>query len=282
MPKDPINVIKVWEVSEVHGAMKISLPDMGSLDAITRQLSQGLYSTFRTYDNGRRVLGLRAHLRRLYQPATVQERDPCVSIQTLRQILAQTLREYPGEARARLMMTTKGQVYLAVEPLKTPPAEVHTRGVWVITSEVARQSPRLKSTAFIAASADLRTQLAKSGAYEALLVRNGFILEGMTSNFFYVKNEKLGTARRDILLGVTRSTVLRVARARGVEIVYRPLKQEQIPSLSEAFLTSSSRGIVPIVRIDDVTVGEGRPGAISTMLRDQYEAYVESHAEKLV
>jgi branched-chain amino acid aminotransferase len=282
MPKDPINVIKVWEVSEVHGAMEISLPDMGSLDAITRQLSQGLYSTFRTYDNGRRVLGLRAHLRRLYQPATVQERGPCVSIQTLRQILAQTLREYPEETRVRLMMTTKGQVYLAVEPLKTPSAEVYARGVWVITSEVARQSPRLKSTAFITASADLRTQLAKSGAYEALLVRNGFILEGMTSNFFYVKNEKLGTARRDILLGVTRSTVLRVARARGVEIVYRPLKQEQIPSLSEAFLTSSSRGIVPIVRIDDVTVGEGRPGAISTMLRDQYEAYVESHAEKLV
>jgi branched-chain amino acid aminotransferase len=180
-----------------------------------------------------------------------------------------------------LVMTAEGQIYLAVEPLKRIPAEIYAHGVQVISSEVARQSPRLKTTSFISASNSLRTQLAGTGVYEALLVRKGYILEGMTSNFFYIKEGKLGTARQGILLGVTRSTVLRVARWSGLEIAYKPLKREHVPELDEAFLTSSSRGVVPIVQVDDVTVGQGRPGEVTNRLRNRYEAYIESHAEKL-
>ena len=259
--------------------MEFHLPDTSSLDAITRHLPQGFYSTFRTFDGGRRALGLRAHLQRLYQPAVLQQIKPAVPADVLRRHLAEILGEYPGEARVRAIMTRSGQVYIALEPLKPLPTEIYLHGVKVVTTDVQRESPRLKSTAFITASESTRAQIAASEIFEALLVRNEFILEGMTSNFFYVKNGELGTARNNILLGVTRRTVLRVARGSGVSILYRPLKREQVPALDEAFLTSSSRGIVPIVQVDNMRVGEGRPGAVTKKLSNAYNQYVVSHAE---
>ena len=277
----PENTIKVWELSQKKGAVEIDLPKSSSLDAITRQLPQGFYTTFRTYDGGKRVLGLRAHFQRLYQPAFLQRIIPSAPEEKLRQHLAEILLAYPDEARVRLILTSEGHVYLVLEPLKLPLPEAYMQGVKVVTTGLERQNPRLKSTAFISASEGARTKIARTNTFEALLVRNGFILEGLTSNFFYIKEGKLGTARKGILLGVTRRSVLRVARGSGLEIIYQPLKREQIQVLDEAFLTSSSRGIVPIVEIDDLTVGEGIPGLITKRLTKAYEEYVLQAAEKI-
>jgi branched-chain amino acid aminotransferase len=273
--------IKAWELSKENGAVEIDLVDRSNLDAISRQLPQGYYTTFRTYGGGQRVLGLRAHLQRLYQPAITQRVAPSVPVDRLRQELAGILHGYSNEARVRLMMTAGGQFYTAIEPLRPLPAKVYLQGVKVVTTGIERQTPRLKSTAFIAASEGIRTKIEGSDTFEALILQKGLILEGMTSNIFYIKEGKLGTARKGILLGVTRRTVLRVARGSGLEIVYRPLKREQVPALDEAFLTSSSRGIVPIVQIDETPVGEGRPGPITQRLMKTYDEYVLRATEKI-
>jgi branched-chain amino acid aminotransferase len=118
-----------------------------------------------------------------------------------------------------------------------------------------------------------------------LLVKNGRILEGMTSNFFYVaqvdNSRYLGTARNSILLGVTRTMVIRAARGRGVDVRYHPLKLDQLPAVKEAFITSSSRGIVPVIQINAVKVGRGRVGQTTKLLMKAYEKYVLEHAEKI-
>ena len=277
----PENAIKLWELSANTGEKKIILPQMSTLDVITRQLPSGYYSTFRTFDEGKRVLGLQAHLRRLYKPAAVQNIRVTVDADKLRQHLRDLLLDRRNEARVRVIMTEEGQVYIAIEALKLLPPEIYLHGVKTVTTDVRRESPRLKSTAFISASQSKRTELSRSNIFEAFLVRNGFILEGMTSNFFYIKGGVLGTARKNILLGVTRRTVLRVARGSGLNIDYRPLKREQTPALSEAFLTSSSRGIVPIIQIDDKVVGEGVPGSVTRNLIDGYRTYVMQHAESI-
>ena len=246
-----------------------------TLDELTHQLPQGLYTTFRTYDGCRRVLGLKAHLERLYQPVI----EPVVSKTVLRNQMKAIMRNYQNEVRVRLVIAKNGDVYIALSSLKLLPPEIYQLGVKVITSDVMRESPRLKSTAFISASKGTRIQIAQSKIFEALLVRNDSILEGMTSNFFYVKDGVLGTARKNVLLGVTRRAVLRIARGSGIRIVYKPLKLEQVPALSEAFLTSSSRGIVPIVQVDNKTVGEGAPGSVTKELITAYKEYVMQHAE---
>ena len=277
----PENNTRVWEITSKWGRVELHLSDISSLDAVTRQLPQGFYSTFRTYGGGIRTLGLRAHLQRLYQPAALQNITPAVFADTIRHHLAEILGEYPDEARVRVILTGNGQVYIALSHLKPLPAEVYLQGVKVVTTDMQRQNPRLKSTTFISASAGPRAQIAHSEFFEALLVRNEFILEGLTSNFFYVKEGKLGTAREDVLLGVTRGTVLRIARESGLSIVYRPLKRDQVRALSEAYLTSSSRGIVPVIQIDDMPVGEGRPGSVTKQLMKAYDEYVLRAAERI-
>lgn len=257
----------------------LTLPDMSSLDAVTRQLPDGYYSTFRTYDSCTRVIGLAAHLRRL----------PNADASSLRRNLLQLLEPYrppKGEARVRIMETKLGQFYISIEPLKLLAREVYENGVHVETTTIHRDDPRAKSTAFISASDAERKHLAQEGIFEALLVKNEKILEGMTSNFFYVVRRDgipphISTAQRDILLGVTRTMVIRAARGRGVEVKYSPLKLNQLPEVQEAFITSSSRGVVPVIQIDEVKIGQGSPGKTTQLLMQAYAEYVLKHAERI-
>lgn len=295
------NMIRVWNIT-AHQSKVINLQDQSSLDAITRQLPEGYYSTFRTYDGCTRVLGLKSHLRRLYDPVSA----PDVSEPTLRRQLITLLEPFrPNEARVRVVMTKQGQVYIALEPLKPLAAEVFELGVRAETTEIQRNNPRLKSTAFIGASESERKHIGQEGIFEALLVKNGRILEGMTSNFFYVmharatstepqtafgssatlkgtrQREVVFTAQRNVLLGITRSTVIHLARGRGLDVQYQSLRLNQVSDVSEAFITSSSRGVVPVIQIDEVTIGQGSPGKITRVLRAAYDQYVLECAERI-
>jgi len=270
-------MIKTWKITKTK-PNEIQFDDVSSLDSITRQLPDGYYSTFRTYDACTRVIGLSAHLRRL----------PEVDASSLRRQLIRLLEPFRPdlyEARVRVVQTFQGQVYIAIEPLKPLTRDVYEKGVRVETTAIQRDSPRLKSTAFIGASDSERRHIAQVGIFESLLVKNGKILEGMTSNFFYVGHVSnlpyVGTAQRDILLGVTRRNVIRAARGRGVEVRYRALELSQLAAVKEAFITSSSRGIVPVIQIDKLRVGQGSPGEVTRLLMSAYDEYVFMHAEKI-
>ena len=284
-------MIRVWRITR-KDIVPLKLADLSTLDAVTRQLPEGYYSTFRTYDGRRRVLGLTEHFRRLFEPVSAPEVDALPLRRRLRALLQTS---GPGEARVRAVMTEEGQAYLAIEPLRMLPREIYEQGVRAETIELQRAHPQLKSTAFISASDAEREHIAREGIFEALLVQDGMILEGMTSNFFYVPRadrsaakskqapgEKiLCTAANDILPGVTRQTVIEIARGRGVEVRDAPLKRDQLEVAREAFITSSSRGVVPGVQIDQVAVGEGKPGPITQELIPAYDEYVLQHSEEI-
>jgi branched-chain amino acid aminotransferase len=302
-----VSEIHVWHITATQNV--IFDTHASSLDEVTQQLPDGYYSTFRTFDGGTRVLGLSAHLQRLYKPVPAPEVDESF----LRRQLSALLEAYrPGEARVRAVMTGLGQVYIVITPLAPLAREIYERGVCVETTELYREHPRLKSTSFIGQSNAERKHIAQEGIFEALLVKDGNILEGMTSNFFYVRYHRaersgatlaphahlprtqvpgsageskreavLCTTRYGILPGVTRENVIEIARGRGMEIKFEPLRLEQLNDLSEAFITSSSRGIVPVIRIDDFTVGEGSPGPITGELMAAYDSYVIEKAEKI-
>lgn len=276
-------MIQTWKITPTL-TEEVNVPDMTSLDAITRQLPEGYYSTFRTFDGCTRVLGLTDHLRRLYKPVPT----PGVNESFLRRQLLALLEPYrPDEARVRVMMTKQGQVYIAIEPLKMLRREIYETGVRVETTDLHRDHPRLKSTSFITMSDSERKHIAQEGIFEALLVKNGKILEGMTSNFFYAVRRdgappSLCTARDNILMGITRKTVIEVARGRGVEVKYESLKLNELASVEEAFITSSSRGIVPVVKIDNFTLGQGSPGPVTKELAAAYDQYVIENAERIL
>jgi branched-chain amino acid aminotransferase len=281
---------------ESHNLISLKT-DVTSPDEFTRGLPRGLYTTFSTNHNGTRVLGLTAHLDRLYAPA--EGIRPSASRADLRLALAKlALDSTPGESRFRLLLSASdGTVYIIVQPFTPLAKEIYGYGVKVITADLVRHDPRRKDSGFITESRFARTKVG-GDVFEVLLTRDGKIYEGMTSNFYAVlpsviaspKGEAipssrndgaaLVTARRGILLGVTRRAVLRIARGQGMSIHYRlPHLNE---NFAEAFLTSSSRGVVPIVSIDGRGVGEGTVGAWTKRLMNAYQAYVEERSEALV
>jgi branched-chain amino acid aminotransferase len=270
------------------GPLPLEVP-AESLDQVTRQLPGGLYTTFRTYGGGARVLGLQEHLNRLYLPADEQGITPDVNDGKLRQFLRGLCAALkPAESRVRLVLSATdhpGACFAVIEPFAPPPAWIYERGVRVVTFLAQRKAPRLKSTAFIAASAEARQKLT-GGLYEALLVRPdpgcepdcpGCVLEGMTSNFYALQGHTLITARSGILLGVTRRVVIRLARQAGLSLDYRPPCLDE--TWDEAFITSSSRGVVPVVEIDGKPLGQGAPGPVARRLNTLYNDYVEKKAE---
>lgn len=275
-------MLQLWLI-ERHGSKPLKFSDMSSLDAVTRLLPAGFYTTFRTYSSRRRVLGLGSHLNRLYRPAHRLGIQPAVDRISLRLQMSLLLSKFPSpEARLRLILATQeepGTIYVLIEPLKTPPTKAYSMGVKVATTSAWRDHPALKTTGFIENSQAERLKLSTSAIFEGLLIRNGRILEGLSSNFFYISGHTLGTARRGVLGGITRREVLHLAEEQGMSVKNRALSLSQTSIIDEAFLTSSSRGIVPIVAIDRQQIGSGRVGEWTKVLISAYNKDIEQRAE---
>lgn len=267
------------DIEQLH----LDLPDF---DAITASLPTGLYTTFRTYAERTRVIGLRGHLERLYLPARMQDIVPVLrKPEALREVLVDLLKELDApEARVRLILDTSvdpGVTYVLLQPMRPLPAEVYQDGVHLEISKANREKPSLKQTAFITESAFDRKRVG-GDIFEILLTRKGRILEGMTSNFFYVRAGMLCTAGRGVLIGITRQTVLALAKQEGINTCIKALPLAELPMIEEAFITSSSRGIVPVVQIGEQQIGTGQVGEMTKKLMNLYEAAVLSLAEEIL
>jgi len=113
----------------------------------------------------------------------------------------------------------------------------------------------------------------KAGVNEAIFVGDdGLVLEGASDNVFCVKDGVLHTPPADgrILEGITRGRVLELAEERGIEVRVAPLPLDEFRAADEVFLTSSVLTVVPVVALDGRPVGDGRPGPVSTVLREAY------------
>jgi branched-subunit amino acid aminotransferase/4-amino-4-deoxychorismate lyase len=206
--------ILVYKISRSEtDPLDFDLPDF---DAITTELPPGLYTTFRTYAGRTKVLGLRSHLERLYLPAKAQGIVPTVRRpDDFRQVLFELLSRFDTpEARVRLILDSSvepGTMYILLQALRTLPDAVYENGVHLEISRSSREKPSLKRTTFINETTLERRRIGGE-IFELLLTDKGRILEGMTSNFFYVRDEVLCTAGRGVLIGVTRQTVITLAK----------------------------------------------------------------------
>ena len=126
------------------------------------------------------------------------------------------------------------------------------------------------------ASTLARRRAAAAGADEALLTDDdGTVAEGAGSNVFAVVDGHLVTPDAGVLPGVTRDVVLDVAEAVGHPVVRRDLTRDELLGASEAFVTASTREVVPLVRVDDQPIGDGSPGSVTTAVLAAYRAEVE-------
>ena len=105
------------------------------------------------------------------------------------------------------------------------------------------------------------------------LDESGYVTEGTVANLFLVKNEKLFTASADfdILEGITRDCIIKLAKEERIEVVERPIARSELYTAEEAFITGSSARITPILSIDKREVGKGKIGLITAKLARKYE-----------
>ena len=114
------------------------------------------------------------------------------------------------------------------------------------------------------------------GAYEAWLVDDdGYVTEGSSTNAWIVDTQgRLITRPADhgILRGITRATLMDLAKQEGIEVIERAFTPAEAKRAREAFITAASTIVMPVVQIDDTTVGNGKPGSISLMLREKFHS----------
>jgi D-alanine transaminase len=116
----------------------------------------------------------------------------------------------------------------------------------------------------------LASQVAKErGTFEAMLIRDGVVTEGTKTNFFGVVDGSLRTHPCDshILPGITRSVLRELATALNIALDETPIKESEIPKLSELFLTGTTTDVMPVVRLDDKPIGTGKPGELTRKLQ---------------
>lgn len=251
-----------------------------TLDAVSLQLPAGVYTTLRTY-NRNRIVGLSAHLQRLIDSRAALHHTRALDLASLRSALRAVIqREALPAARLRITVPEEGEAtYITIEPFQTYPDDYYTYGVRCAATCLSRHTPTAKATDFIAPSRALKA--ASDPHIHELLIVNaaGQILEGISSNFFAVLDGTLRTADEDVLAGITRSLILSEARE-VLPIQLTPIGLADLPQTSEAFITSSSREVMPVVQIDQQLIAHGEPGLITQTLLNRYRAHLDRTAEE--
>ncbi|WP_119072431.1 aminotransferase class IV [Aggregatilinea lenta] len=242
----------------------------------------GVYTVARTYQRTR-VLLLDAHLDRLEESARLAGIPLELDRARLRAALRELI-ETAGYAETKFRITVPGAdpalLYLSIEPLQPVDPALIASGVTVALVPIRRATPPIKTTAWMEHRRDTLAAL-PGGAYEGVMQDDrGCLLEGLSSNFYGVLDGMLHTAGDGVLAGITRKAIFDIAPG-ILPLDLSPVCRDDITRLSEAMITSSGRGVVPVTRIDDQPVGDGRVGPLVTALREGYGAWMDAHAEPI-
>lgn len=270
-------------------------PDGAVVSVFDRGFLYGdsVFETIRTY--GGRPFELEKHLARLEQSAAHVLIDMPVSAMVLgREVVATVSASGFPEAYIRVMVTRgSGELGLApastlaplrvviVLPLHCPAPEVYSRGIDVVTYATQRAADATAAQGAKVANylvSVLALHRAKeTGALEALVVDGGGdIVEGATSNVFAVVRGVMVTPPEDtgILVGITRERVLEAARELSIPVDLRRLPLGDLVAAEEAFISSSVRELLPVVRVDGRPVGSGVPGPVTRRVHEQFRRNV--------
>lgn len=172
---------------------------------------------------------------------------------------------FPAEERPSLVMFTQARVVA-----DSPKAQ---KGLSVVSMPDIRWRRRDIKTTQLLAQSLVKQAAAEQGADDAWMVEDGFVTEGSSNNAFIITTDGVIVTRQlsnDILHGITRRVVLEIAERENLTVEQRPFTVEEAQNAAEAFSTSASGFVMPVVQIDGKTLSQGVPGPISQKLRKRY------------
>ena len=262
---------------------KISVFDHGLL------YGDGVFEGIRSYQG--RVFKLDEHLQRLYDSAKAIMLEIPISIEDMEEAVLETLRRNQLHDAYIRLVVTRGVGDLGLDPDKCPvptifiiadkitlyPPNFYEDGLEIITVSVRRNyaeaiSPRIKSLNY------LNNILAKiegkqAGVEEVLMLNaEGYVVECSGDNIFFLKDNVIVTppTHLGILEGVTRNTVIDLARELGITVEEKVFTRHDLYTAKECFLTGTAAEVIPVVKIDQRIVGNGHPGTVTQKLIEEF------------
>src|SRR3989339_1434350 len=164
--------------------------------------------------------------------------------------------------------------YILVSEFRPLKEELFKNGVKLASINRGRDMAEIKTTNYIAAVKAINERQKKEKFFEILYVSNGLVLEASTSNFFAFVNGKLVAPKDNILKGITRNLIIKLAK-KEFEVEERELKMDELNLVAEAFIAATNKDIVPVVKIDNIKIGDGKPGKNTKRMMELFEEFVK-------
>ncbi len=254
----------------------------------------GVFEGIRIY-NGK-VFRLREHVERLYQSAAAISLQVPMATAEMEAAIMDAVKVNSRENGYIRLIVTRGKGPLGIDPLtcgratviiivsdiRLYPEEYYRDGIEIMIASTRRippecLDPRIKSLNYLN-NILAKLEARNSGCFEAVMLNTqGFVAECTADNIFVVKEGALLTPspHHGALQGITRDTVMEAARSAGIEAIESALAPYDLYTADECFLTGTGAEIVPVIKIDGRTIGNGRPGPVTRRL---IEAFRESIA----
>jgi branched-chain amino acid aminotransferase len=264
---------------------KISVYDHGLL------YGDGVFEGIHIY--GGAIFKLEEHIARLYESARAIHLQIPLTVQEMERALVDAVRRNEKSDGYIRLIVTRGNgdlglnpdyckqptVIIIVDDIALYPEEYYQRGIAVITATTRRMDantidPRIKSLNYLN-NILAKIESKQAGCMEAIMLNHdGYVTECTGDNFFIIKDSILSTPHeaQGILKGITRGTVLELARQLGVNCAETILTRFDCYTADECFLTGTGAEIMPVVKIDGRTIGSGTPGKTTRMLSHAFKA----------
>lgn len=268
---------------------KISVYDHGLL------YGDGVFEGIRIYSG--KVFKLKEHVTRLFESARAIKLEIPISQDAMAKAILDTVAANQKRDGYCRPLVTRGAGYLGLDPRKTSdpqviiivddislyPAEMYESGMEIATVSTIRNhpnalNPRIKSLNYLNnILAKLEGQLA--GCPESLMLNHkGEVAECSGDNIFVIRDGVVRTPPIDagILEGITRNTVLELAREANIPAQEVSLTRHDVYIADECFLTGSAAEVIPVVKCDGRLIGDGKPGPITHRLREAFQKLVHA------
>jgi D-alanine transaminase len=266
---------------------KVDIEDRGY------QFGDGIYEVIRVY--GGDVYTMNEHMERLYQSAEKMKLKIPFDLQELTSIVFKLIEANEVEEGIVYMQVSRG-----ISPRQHHfPGEDVSGSVIAYTKEIPRPLKQMEEGVTVTLVEDIRwlrcdikslnllgnilakEEASSKGHFEAIQHRGETVTEGSSSNAFIVKDGTIFThpATNLILNGITRRVIKDIAVKNGVPFVEQTFTVDELLSADEIFIASTTSEVMPIIKVDDVTIGQGIPGPVTTKLQEWFTGNIKSECK---
>lgn len=251
----------------------------------------GAFDFLRTY--GGKPFRLNKNIGRLRRSCEIIELDFPWTDEEVSDIVDETIKRNADESdefNIRLVVTGgvssdnitpdgESTLLVMVQPLKPLPDWWYNKGVKVVTVDVGRVFPKAKSIIYTPAIIAQKRAKAAGGVEALYTDEENNVTEGTTTNVFAIYGNTIITPEEGNLLpGITRKTVIDLIKESGMTLEIRALPYDELLQADEMFITAANKQIVPVVTVDDTTIGDGKVGEGTQHIMALFKAFTEKRA----